>query len=64
MTEAVWTAVRDPEEPDAYQWRPVLEPGGELPIWFATEAECVEYIKNEILGAELASEYQRVNVGG
>lgn len=58
MTEAVWTAVRDRDAYTGYEWQPVLEPGGALPMWFKTEAECVEYIKSEILGAQLAEECQ------
>lgn len=54
MTEAVWTAVRDPEQNG--EWQPCLDGIGAFEIWFLTEAECVEFIKSDILGAGLASE--------
>jgi len=38
---------------DGYRWQPCLQLGGWCPsldVWFATEAECERFIKDEILG--------------
>lgn len=58
MTEAVWTAVRDLEHAGDCQWQPCLDGVSVFRMWFLTEADCVKFIKSEILGAELASECQ------
>ncbi|MGR7002799.1 hypothetical protein ACU686_40455 [Yinghuangia aomiensis] len=53
-----WLALEDDDEPSTgpYRWQPCLETAGmRYPIeaWFATEAECMAYITEHILGRGL-----------
>lgn len=46
----------DEETDDRYPWQPILQDeGGQfpLPVWFATEAECTDFITREVLGRGL-----------
>lgn len=48
-----WFADIDPEAPAAYQWVPVVQTPGccfPLPVWFATEDECSDWIDSDIIG--------------
>jgi hypothetical protein len=50
-----WYAERDTEQAGAYQWTPVMQADsmsfGNGGIWFATQRECEEFIRDEIGGA-------------
>lgn len=55
-----WFADPGDEDEDDYDaqhpWRPYLQAAGlcvPLRMWFATKAECEEFIRTEVLGAEM-----------
>lgn len=54
MSARGWFGDVDPEAQSDYQWQPCLETGtGHVPcfdVWFATEAECVEWIRENVIG--------------
>lgn len=53
---AFWYAEYDREAPEGYPWRPNLQLDGyccDFDIWFATEAECLDFIKTKVMTATL-----------
>jgi hypothetical protein len=50
-----WYAERDEEQPSNYQWTPVMQWDGMIMggagIFFATQRECEEFIRDEIVSA-------------
>ena len=51
-----WYAEYDREAPEGYPYRPNLQLDGyccDFDIWFATEAECLDFIKTQIMTATL-----------
>jgi hypothetical protein len=51
-----WFADIDRDAEPNYPWQPCLQLDGichSFQVWFATEAECVAYIKEQILGRGL-----------
>jgi hypothetical protein len=51
-----------------YPWRPVLDLNGHMPgldVWFKTEAECLDFIRTQVIGQPLLdSEQPGTNPGG
>lgn len=56
MTDDGWFADVDRDTPDGPQWRPYLQQGGvcvPLEVWFAAEEDCVQFIRDKVLGRVL-----------
>ena len=59
MTESMWVAIKV-RSWDRYAWQPALEESFAtlpLPMWFDSEAACLDYIDKNVLGAKAACEY-------
>lgn len=51
-----WFADIDGEAEPGYPWQPCLQLDGmclSFGVWFATEHECVDFIKSNVLGRDL-----------
>lgn len=61
MGERGWFADVDQDQGDGdYRWQPCLETGtGHIPcfeVWFRTEAECVAWIEENVIGVGMCRE--------
>lgn len=62
MTENFWCVERDVDADPRWPYCPTLQiPGScfSLPIWFPTAEECANFIRREVLGAELETDDTR-----
>lgn len=53
MSENGWWAEHTDADDRRYPWVPTLQSEGccfSLPIWFASEEECLDWIKSDIIG--------------
>lgn len=61
MSGAYWFAERDYSDgyDPRWQWVPTLQGNGtrlSLPVHFRTRAECEQYIRDEVIGAQLRAD--------
>jgi hypothetical protein len=56
LDDRPWSADQNGQRRRTSNWQPVLQAGASrlpLPAWFLTGRECEEFIRTEIIGAEL-----------
>ncbi|MGI5144807.1 hypothetical protein ACQEVC_45570 [Plantactinospora sp. CA-294935] len=49
----------EPRSDPAYPWQPVLQTAGlclSLDIWFASRAECEQWLRDNVIGVEMIEE--------
>jgi hypothetical protein len=54
VNEQGWFSDVDPDQSGDFIWQPCVQLGGSfcpcIPAWFATKADCDEFIRDEVLG--------------